>query len=217
MYGKCNEVDLARWVFDSMEDKNVVCWTSMITAYAQNGRGHEGLEVFREFNWLGWEHPNQFMLASVINACASLGKLVSGKVTHGAVIRRGHDSNDVVASALVDILTGLVDEGLEYLNSMSRKHGIAPDAKHYTCVVDMLGRTGRLDGAYQLAKSIKVNNDKGALLWRTLLSASRLHGRVEIAVETSKKVETNRIRSTSSSEKSHKNKPEERRKVRRKA
>lgn len=30
MYGKCNEVDLARRVFDSMEDKNVVSWTSMI-------------------------------------------------------------------------------------------------------------------------------------------------------------------------------------------
>lgn len=256
MYGKCNEVDLARRVFDSMEDKNVVSWTSMITAYAQNGRGHEALKVFREFNWLVWEHPNQFMLASVINACASLGKLVSGKVTHGAAIRRGHDSNDVVASALVDMYakcgcivysdrvfrrvsnpsvipytsmivaagkhglgklsielfeqmidrrikpndvtfvavlhacshSGLVDEGLEYLNSMSSKHGVVPDARHYTCVVDMLGRTGRLDEAYQLAKSIKVNDDEGALLWGTLLSASRLHGRVEIAVEASKRL-----------------------------
>ncbi|XVF28352.1 hypothetical protein REPUB_Repub15cG0022200 [Reevesia pubescens] len=256
MYGKCNEVDLARQVFDSMDDKNVVSWTSMITAYAQNGRGHEALEVFREFNWLVWEHPNQFMLASVVNACASLGKLVSGKVTQGALIRRGHDSNDVVATALVDMYakcgciiysdrvfrrvsnpcvipytsmivaagkhglvklstelfeemidrrikpndvtfvgvlyacshSGLVDEGLEYLNSMSSKHGIVPDAKHYTCVVDMLGRTGRLDEAYQLAKSIEVNNDEGALLWGTLLSASRLHERVEIAVEASKRL-----------------------------
>ncbi|XP_022760541.1 pentatricopeptide repeat-containing protein At4g15720 [Durio zibethinus] len=256
MYGKCNEVDLARRVFDSMEGKNVVSWTSMITAYAQSGRGHEALEVFREFNWLVREHANQFILASVINACASLGKLISGKVAHGAVIRCGHHLDDVVASALVDMYakcgcivysdrvfrrvsnpcvipytsmivaagkhglgklsielfeemidrgirpnnvtflavlhacshSGLVDESLEYLNSMSRKHGMEPDAKHYTCVVDMLGRTGHLDEAYQLAKSIKVNNDEGAVLWGTLLSASRLHGRVEIAVEASKRV-----------------------------
>ncbi|WRX20158.1 Pentatricopeptide repeat - like 10 [Theobroma cacao] len=256
MYGKCNEVGLARRVFESMECKNVVSWTSMITACAQNGRGHEALGLFREFNWLAWEHPNQFMLASVITACANLGKLVSGKVTHGAVIRHGHDSNDVVASALVDMYakcgcilysdtvfrrvlnpsvipytsmivaagkhglgklslelfeemiakrikpngvtfvgvlhacshSGFVDEGLEYLNSMSRKHGIVPEAKHYICVVDMLGRTGRLDEAYRLAKSTEVNNDEGAVLWGTLLSASRLHGRVEIAAEASKRL-----------------------------
>ncbi|KAE8686710.1 Pentatricopeptide repeat-containing protein [Hibiscus syriacus] len=256
MYGKCNRVDLARRVFDSMDDKNVVSWTSMIAAYAQNGRGDEALEVFREFNFLAWENPNQFMLTTVINACASSGKLVSGKIAHGAVIRHGHDSNDVVASALVDMYakcgcivysdwvfrsvrnpcvipytsmivaaakhglgklsvelfeemvdkrikpndvsfvailhacshSGLIEEGLEYFNSMSRKHEMVPEAKHYTCIVDMLGRTGRLDEAYRLAKSIEVNPDEGASLWGTLLSAGRLHGRVDIAVEASKKL-----------------------------
>ncbi|KAG6664311.1 pentatricopeptide repeat-containing protein At4g15720 isoform X2 [Carya illinoinensis] len=256
MYGKCNDVDEARRVFDLMSCRNVVSWTSMITAYAQNAQGHHALQIFREFGVLMLDHPNHFMLASVINACASLGRLVSGKVAHGTVIRRSHDSNDVVASALVDMYakcgsvsysekvfrrirnpsvisytsmivgaakyglgntsldlfeemidrrikpnditfvgilhacshSGLVDEGLEHLKSMHVKHGIIPDAKHYTCVVDMLGRTGRLEEAYQLAKSIQVESDEGALLWGTLLSASRLHGRVDIAVEASKRL-----------------------------
>ncbi|KAJ4722211.1 Pentatricopeptide repeat-containing protein [Melia azedarach] len=256
MYGKCNDVDGARRVYDLMGCKNVVSWTSMIVAYAQNAQGHEALKLFREFNYLLKDRPNQFMLASVINACASLGRLVSGKVAHGAVIRSGHDSNDVVASALVDMYakcgcisysdkvfrrisnpsvipytsmivgaakyglgrfslelfkemierriepndvtfvgilhacshSGLVNEGLEHLNSMYWKYGIVPDAKHHTCVVDMLGRTGRLDEAYHLAKSIQVDPNAGALLWGTLLSASRLHGRVDIAVEASKKL-----------------------------
>ncbi|TXG71761.1 hypothetical protein EZV62_000340 [Acer yangbiense] len=256
MYGKCNDVDRARRVFDSMGCRNVVSWTSMIVAYAQNAQGDEALNIFREFNYLFGDRPNQFMLASVINACASLGRLVSGKVAHGAVIRCGYDSNDVVASALVDMYTkcgdvsysdkvfrriskpsvipytsmivgaakyglgrlslglfeemiarrikpndvtfvgvlhacshsGLVDEGLKHLNSMYEIYGIKPDAKHYTCVVDMLGRSSRLDEAYQLAKSIQVDANTGALLWGTLLSASRLHGRVDIAVEVSKKL-----------------------------
>ncbi|KAJ9154480.1 hypothetical protein P3X46_027807 [Hevea brasiliensis] len=254
MYGKCNDVDGARRVFDLMDYRNVVSWTSMIAAYAQNARGHEALQVFKEFSCSMQESPNHFMLASVINACASLGKLVSGKITHGAVIRRGHELNDVVASALVDMYakcgsfsysdkvfrriqdpsvisytsmivgaakyglgklslqlfqemidrrikptdvtflgvlhacshSGLVDDGLEHLNSMHEKHGLMPDTKHYTCVVDMLSRVGRIDEAYQLAKSIRVNPDEGALLWGTLLSASRLQGRLDIAVEASK-------------------------------
>ncbi|CAK7333139.1 unnamed protein product [Dovyalis caffra] len=254
MYGKCNDVDGARQVFDSMGHRNVVSWTAMIAGYAQNARGHEALQVFRGFNRLMLERPNHFMLASVINACASLGRLVPGEVMHGAVIRSGYESNDVVASALVDMYakcggflysdkvfrripnpsvisytsmlvgagkyglgkrslklfeemidrkimpndvtfvgilnacshSGLIDEGLGHLNSMHEKHGIMPDARHYTCVVDMLSRVGRLDEAYKLAKSIRVNRNEGALLWGTLLSASRLQGRIDIAVEASK-------------------------------
>jgi len=256
MYGKCNDVDEARRVFDLMSCRNVVSWTSMITAYAQNAQGDDALRIFREFSGLTLDHPNHFMLASVISACASLGRLVSGKVTHGTVIRRGHDANDVVASALVDMYakcgsisysdkvfrgisnpsvvsytsmivgaakyglgrlslnlfkemsdrrikpndvtfvgvlhacshSGLVGEGLGQLKSMYVKYGIVPDARHYTCVVDMLGRTGHLDKAFQLVKSIQVESDEGALLWGTLLSASRVHGRVDVAVEASKQL-----------------------------
>ncbi|PQQ15878.1 pentatricopeptide repeat-containing protein [Prunus yedoensis var. nudiflora] len=84
--------------------------------------------------------------------------------------------------------SGLVDEGLQQLESMHEKHGITPTAKHYTCIVDMLGRTGRLNEAYELAKSIEAEPNQEALLWGTLLSASRLHGRVDIAVEASRRL-----------------------------
>ncbi|XP_057958433.1 pentatricopeptide repeat-containing protein At4g15720 [Malania oleifera] len=255
MYGKSNEVEEALRVFNSMSCRNIVSWTSMVAVLGQNAQGDNALQLFRQFNHSVLDAPNHFMLASAISACASLGRLVSGKVTHGVVIRRGHDLNHVVSSALVDMYakcgsisycnkvfqmipnpsvipytsmivgaakhglgafslylfkemlrkrikpndvtfvgvlyacshSGLVDEGLKHLNLMYKEHGIMPDAKHYTCVVDMLSRSGRLNEAYQLAKSVEVlKPDEGALLWGTLLSASRLHGRVDIAVEASK-------------------------------
>ncbi|GFZ14017.1 tetratricopeptide repeat (TPR)-like superfamily protein [Actinidia rufa] len=88
MYGKSNHVGEAHRVFDLIPQRNIVSWTSMITAYVQNGRGQDALELFREFNYLTLDRPNHFMLASVINACASF-RLVTGKITHGAVIRNG--------------------------------------------------------------------------------------------------------------------------------
>ncbi|KAF7813664.1 pentatricopeptide repeat-containing protein [Senna tora] len=261
MYGKSNEVDEARIVFDSMSSRNIISWTSMITSYSQNAQGHHALQLFREFNHLKLDSPNHFMLSSVINACASLGSLGAGKATHGVAIRLGHDTNtnDVIASALVDMYakcgcvyysetvfrkipnpslipytsmivgaakyglgtlslqlfqemidrkikpndvtfvgvlhacshSGFVDKGLEFLNTMNKKHGVMPDAKHYTCVADMLGRVGRVEEAYRLAKSVHDHielNEGKALLWGTLLSASRLHGRVDIAIEASKKL-----------------------------
>ncbi|KAF2289204.1 hypothetical protein GH714_029396 [Hevea brasiliensis] len=45
-------------------------------------RMQEGMRHFKK------ESPNHFMLASVINACASLGKLVSGKVTNVTPMKR---------------------------------------------------------------------------------------------------------------------------------
>ncbi|KAL6185954.1 hypothetical protein ACLB2K_042076 [Fragaria x ananassa] len=212
---------------------NVVSWTSMIAAYAQNGGGEEALRLFREFTRGMLERPNHFMLASVVNACASLGRLVSGKVAHGAVIRCGHELNEVIVSTIVDMYakcgcveysdkvfrripnpsvipytsmivaaakyglgkmsiqlfeemidrgirpndvtfvgvlhacshSGLVDEGLQYYESMHENHGISPNAKHHTCIVDMLGRTGRLNEAYKLAKSIQAEPNQEALVW----------------------------------------------------
>ncbi|KAK7363606.1 hypothetical protein VNO77_05755 [Canavalia gladiata] len=257
MYGKCNRVDEARLIFDSMCTRNVVSWTSMITAYSQNAQGHHALQLLKELNHSSLlDKPNHFMLCSAICACASLGSLGSGKIIHGVVIRLGHDSSDVVASALVDMYakcgcvnycdkifrrilnpsvipytsmivgaakyglgtfslqlfqemvdrriepnditfvgvlhacshSGLIDKGLELLNSMRGKYGVMPDAKHYTCIADMLGRVGRIEEAYQLAKSVQVEGEGYALLWGTLLSASRLHGRVDIALEASNRL-----------------------------
>ncbi|KAF5733315.1 pentatricopeptide repeat-containing protein [Tripterygium wilfordii] len=39
---------------------------------------------------------------------------------------------------------GLVDEGQFYINSMESVHGIAPDIEHLSCLIDLLGRAGRL-------------------------------------------------------------------------
>ncbi|KAK9758267.1 hypothetical protein RND81_01G219300 [Saponaria officinalis] len=254
MYGKLNDLVAARRVFDLMGERNVVSWTSMIAGYARNAQGYEALEVFKEFNRVEDDPPNQFMLSSVVNACASLGRLVYGKVIHGVVVKRGHESNEVVACALEDMYakcgcidfslklfrtlqnpslisytsmiissakhglgelsislfeemirnkikptdvtflgilyacshSGLVEKGLDLLNSMRIIHGVVPDVRHYSCVVDMLGRRGRLDEAYELAKTTQIPRDReGALLWGALLSASRLHGRVDIATEAS--------------------------------
>lgn len=255
MYGKSNDLVSARRVFDSMVERNVVSWTSMIVGYSQSAQGYEALKLFKEFSQLEDDPPNKYMLSSVVNACASLGRLVYGRATHAAVVKRGHETNEIVGSALADMYakcgcfefslklfrsmpssslisytcmiisaakhglgevslelfeemirkkitptdvtylgvlyacshSGLVDRGLGFLNTMQAKHGIVPDVKHYTCVVDMLGRRGRLSEAYQLAKTIELRHDsEGALLWGALLSASRLHGRVDIAAEASK-------------------------------
>uniref|UniRef100_A0A803MSU7 Pentatricopeptide repeat-containing protein n=1 Tax=Chenopodium quinoa TaxID=63459 RepID=A0A803MSU7_CHEQI len=61
--------------------------------------------------------------------------------------------------------SGLVNEGLDLFYSMSDKYGINPTANHFACVVDLLGRAGKLDAAYELISSMPAQYDKTAGLW----------------------------------------------------
>lgn len=68
--------------------------------------------------------------------------------------------------------SGLVDKGQIYFNSM-KDHGIAPSVEHFSCLIDMLGRAGRLSEAEEYIKEFRHLNDPVVL--GSLLSACRLH------------------------------------------
>lgn len=74
---------------------------------------------------------------------------------------------------------GLVDEGCRYFDCMKRDHGIEPTAEHYLCMVDLLGRTGRLHEAEDYIK--KMPFKPSVVAWMTLLSACRIHDNLERA------------------------------------
>ncbi|XP_071698787.1 uncharacterized protein [Rutidosis leptorrhynchoides] len=82
--------------------------------------------------------------------------------------------------------SGLVDRGTHYFYTMNRDYGINANPKHYTCMIDLLGRSGRLDEAQNLIKSMPFEPD-GAT-WGALLGASRIHGNTELAEKAAEMV-----------------------------
>lgn len=81
---------------------------------------------------------------------------------------------------------GLVTEGLKYLGQMQSLYGVKPKVEHYACVVDMLGRAGRLNEALKLVNEMPDEPDSG--IWSSLLSSCRNYGDLEIGEEVSKKL-----------------------------
>ncbi|CAH9122134.1 unnamed protein product [Cuscuta epithymum] len=67
--------------------------------------------------------------------------------------------------------SGLVDEGLNYFDSMIRDYGIPPSINHYTAVVDLLGRAGRLSEAESLVNSMPMKPD--TVILDSLLAACK--------------------------------------------
>ncbi|CAA3022277.1 pentatricopeptide repeat-containing At5g39680 [Olea europaea subsp. europaea] len=70
-------------------------------------------------------------------------------------------------------LLGRVNEGFYYLNHMMRELGIEQGLEHYTCIVGLLDRAGRLDDAENFMRSTPIKWD--IVAWRTLLNACYVH------------------------------------------
>ncbi|KAM0952922.1 putative tetratricopeptide-like helical domain superfamily [Dioscorea sansibarensis] len=144
MYAKCGCVGNARRLFDSMTDKTVVSWTTMIAGHAMNGDVNEALDVFSRMLESKLK-PNHVTFLSVLQAC-----------THG----------------------GLLEKGWEYFKMMSREYQIKPRLEHYACMVDLLGRRGRVKEALEFISGMPFEPDPG--VWGALLGACIMHHETDI-------------------------------------
>lgn len=68
---------------------------------------------------------------------------------------------------------GLVDEGLRYFKSMVGDYNVTPDKEIYGCVIDLLGRAGRVEEAYDLIENMPFKPDESD--WGALLGACKAH------------------------------------------
>ncbi|KAL8459427.1 hypothetical protein ACS0TY_036786 [Phlomoides rotata] len=133
LYCKCGNTKDGRLVFDSILEKNVVCWNSMVCGYSLNGQLAEATELFNRIprkNNMSWnslivghlcvenfieafevfcemilsgEQPNKSTFSSVLKACASLASSEKGKYSHTKAIKLGFQHEVFVATALVDM------------------------------------------------------------------------------------------------------------------
>ncbi|XP_077209969.1 tetratricopeptide repeat (TPR)-like superfamily protein [Tasmannia lanceolata] len=81
---------------------------------------------------------------------------------------------------------GLVEEGWHWFNTMREEFKIDPGVEHYACMVDLLGRAGCLNEAYDLIKRMKIRPD--FVVWGALLAACRIHKNVELGEISARKL-----------------------------
>ncbi|OVA00349.1 Pentatricopeptide repeat [Macleaya cordata] len=71
---------------------------------------------------------------------------------------------------------GLVTEAQKYFESMTVLFGIEPTQEHYACMIDILGRSGKLDEAEELMS--KMPFEANSSVWGALLGASKTYRNV---------------------------------------
>lgn len=144
-YGRCGSLDYAHCIFQSMEERDVVAWSSLISAYALHGEARTALEIFHEME-CDKVRPDGITFLGVLKACSH---------------------------------AGLADEAKEYVAKMQEVYEVEVTSDHYSCLVDVLSRAGRLYEAYDVLTKMPVKVTAKA--WGALLGACRTYGDVELA------------------------------------
>ncbi|MQM05163.1 hypothetical protein Taro_037973 [Colocasia esculenta] len=158
---------------------DVILGTAVIDMYAKCGSVDAAREVFdqmKEKNVISW--------SAMISAYGIHGCGKEALELFPVMLQNGVLPNQITFISILYACShaGLVDEGRQFFYSMARDYNIEPDVKHYTCMVDILGRAGRLGEAMELMDGMTVEKDEG--LWGALLGACRIHRDMSLAEKT---------------------------------
>ncbi|MQL73722.1 hypothetical protein Taro_006080 [Colocasia esculenta] len=145
---------------------DIVVESALIDMYSKCGRINYATNVFRSMAL-----KNEFSWNSMISGYARHGHAEKAIVLFNEM-QKGQQQPDHVT--FVGVLSacshvGKVEQGLQYFDSMSEKYGISPRLEHYSCMVDLLGRAGKLDEMECFLKRMPMKPN--ALIWRTVLAA----------------------------------------------
>ncbi|KAG0498476.1 hypothetical protein HPP92_002767 [Vanilla planifolia] len=172
--------ELARWVGAYVDQKGIErnerVLTALVDMYAKCGYIDKAFSVFEEIR-----SPDAYSFTALINGLASNGHPIEALKVFDEMLAQSIRPDPITFVGVLSACghAGLVDEGLRFWHSMPRDYGIKPCPDHYACMVDILGRAGRLAEAHEMVQSMPNGPHAGAL--GAMLAACRTHCNVKIA------------------------------------
>lgn len=156
-------------------DLDTVQGNALIDMYAKCGSIEKALKVFhgmREKDVSSWN--------SIIGGLAFHGHSKESICLFKEMMRIKIRPNAITFVGVLVACShaGKVEEGRGYFKLMMNEYNIEPNIRHYGCMVDMLGRAGLLNEAFEFIDTMEM--EPNGIIWRTLLGACRVHGNVEL-------------------------------------
>ncbi|KAA8519624.1 hypothetical protein F0562_013931 [Nyssa sinensis] len=209
VYAKCGDMDGAIQVFENMDERSVVSWTSMIAGYVREGLSEKAIEIFREMRREGI-NPDIFTITSILHACACGGSLENGMEVHNYITENNMQSSLFVSNALMDMYAkcgsmenahsclfsdackghclmeyhdwslAALDRGRE-IHSHILRNGLSSDRYVANALADMYVKCGALVLARSLFDKIPV---KDLVSWTVMIAGYGMHGFGSEAVAT---------------------------------
>lgn len=156
-------------------EKDTVVGSALVDMYAKCGSLAEAQEVFNQL-----QYQDVVSWTALIAGFSQCGQIQMVCNMFDRMIEGGTKPNFITFVSILTVCNhaGLLEKGEMYLDSMCKYYGIIPVRKHYTCLIDLLGRAGHIDRAIALTKKMPFH--PGIVVWHTLQSACQKWGNVEL-------------------------------------
>ncbi|KAK9682707.1 hypothetical protein RND81_10G090800 [Saponaria officinalis] len=160
---------------------SVAVTNSLVDMYAKCGNVKQALALFE-----GMSKRDLVSWNAVIQGLAMHGHGEAALKLFYRMEQEGFHPDKVTFVAILCACThmGSVDKGVEFFNAMEKVYGLVPQIEHYGCLIDLLGRGGRLEEALRVANSMPM--EPNTIIWGSLLGACRMHDAVELGGEVLK-------------------------------
>lgn len=172
-------LDKGRWIHDYIDEcgleLNQVLGTALIDMYGKCGCISEAFRVFQRMQF-----RDVYPWTALIFGLAMNGDATGSLSLFSQMLSSGVRPNDVTFIAVLSACShgGLVKEGKQLFASMDSVYGIKPSIDHYGCMIDLLGRAGRLGEAVKLIEEMAVEPSAG--IWGALFGACMIHKDFEL-------------------------------------
>lgn len=168
-----------RWVHEQISrgnlEINVHLSAALINMYARCGCIEESQKVFDvmpERDLISW--------TAIICGYGMHGLAQDAESLFNQMVKSGIRPDSITFVGILSGFShkGMVFEGEKYYKKMTEEYYIKPTLEHYSCMVDMLGRAGRLEEAEKFIRTMRIEPDAG--VWGGLLNACKIYGNVEM-------------------------------------
>ena len=175
--GGCSSLESGRCIHQCIAHKNyeltfdLVVGTELISMYSRCGSLNHA--------WLVFDHlPSHDVISwsTMIAACAQHGTGKEALQLIDQMFKEGFEPNEITFISILNACShaGYVKKGCSFFLSMITSYHILPTMKHYGCLIDLFGRSGRIDHAADVIDTVPF--PATALLWETLLASCRVYG-----------------------------------------
>ncbi|XP_010931098.1 pentatricopeptide repeat-containing protein At5g04780, mitochondrial [Elaeis guineensis] len=155
--------------------------TALIDVYSRCGCVEEAYLVFAHM-----EDKNIVLWNAMIAGFSRHARFHEAMILFEKMQQLGMHPNEVTYISVLSACghAGLVEKGHHYFDLLMRDNYVQHNVLHYSCMVDVLGRAGHIDEAWELIQ--KMPFKATASVWGSLLSSCRIHGNLKLAKTAAK-------------------------------
>ncbi|XP_019182874.1 PREDICTED: putative pentatricopeptide repeat-containing protein At3g47840 [Ipomoea nil] len=156
MYNKCGKLNYGLCLFERMNLRDVVSWTTIITTYVQMGQDQRAIQAFLQMRDSSTS-PNEYTYAAIIAACANLARLDWGEQLHSNVLRVGFMAYPSVANSVMTMYSrcGLLDATSIVFSAMNKR-----DIVSWSTIIAGHAQAGRGEDAFILLSRMRREGTK---------------------------------------------------------